>query len=193
MRHLAGTLSIFAFLIGLSFNLAQAQDQKPDPRTELLDPEQAGPDFAIQGEYEGEIAGKGKLGAQVIAHGDGNFALVFLPGGLPGAGWDGKTRIKPRFGLFAAKTTEGKTAFKGNTNKNDPDFGWEGEFANGVLSGKTKEGDAFALKRVVRQSPTLGAKAPAGAVVLFDGSSVDEWDGGKLVDKLLFHAEGKQA
>jgi hypothetical protein len=189
MHRLIIAASIFATAcaIGLLLSSAAAQDKKPDPREEFLDAEKAGPDFAVQGEYEGTLADKGKLGAQVIAHGDRNFALVLLPGGLPGAGWDGKTRIK-----VSGKTMDGKTTFKGGMNKNAPDFGWSSEISNGTLTGKTMEGDAFSLKRVIRQSPTLGAKPPAGAVILFDGSSADEWDGGKLVEGCFLHHVDKK-
>ena len=45
-------------------------------------------DFKLQGEFSGE-----KLGAQVIALGGGTFQAVLYPGGLPGDGWDGKSRI----------------------------------------------------------------------------------------------------
>jgi hypothetical protein len=39
--------------------------------------------------------------------------------------------------------------------------------------------------RVTRQSPTLGAKAPANATILFDGTNANAWDHGKISDGLL--------
>jgi len=50
----------------------------------------------------------------------------------------------------------------------------------GVFAGKTDAGKSFELKRVTRQSQTLGAKAPEGAIILFDGTNTAEWSGGRI-------------
>ena len=46
----------------------------------FLHPKDAGPDFAVQGEYLGTIGIKAKVGAQVIALGDGKFDAVYVSG-----------------------------------------------------------------------------------------------------------------
>jgi hypothetical protein len=127
------------------------------------------PDFKIQGEYEGEVAGKGKYGAQVVAKGNGKFEVYFLAGGLPGAGWDGKFRV-----AVNAATKANAVSFATQS--------WTGTIAEGTISGET-----FKLKRVERKSPTLGAKPPDGAVILFDGTSADQWSGGQIVDGNLLY------
>ncbi len=139
------------------------------------DPAKAGPDYALQGEYLGQ-AGKDKIGAEVIARGGGEFQINFLPGGLRGQGGDYSRRL-PAW----AKTEGGQVTF---TNKADS---WTGTIAGGVLTGKAA-GQDLTLRKVVRESKTLG-QAPPHAVVLFDGKNADEWNRGKLVDGNLLGSD----
>ena len=140
----------------------------------FTNPVDAGPDYKVQGEYVGELTIDGqarKVGMQVIALGDGKFDAEGYPGGLPGEGWDQSAGRRHRSGEMKGDVA----VLKGEQRT--------GTIANSVITigdaDSTKIGE---LKKVERKSPTLGAKPPAGATVLFDGTSADKWNGGRLVD-----------
>lgn len=142
---------------------------------ELIDPEEAraDPDFAVQGEYVGEgvfpDGGRSKAGAQAIAQGDGKFRLVVYRGGLPGAGWQ---RGGERFFLDGRR--EGDVTRLASEKL-------AGKIEGEKLTVTDPEGKPLMdLKRAQRKSPTLGEKPPAGAVVLFDGSSAEHFQDGKI-------------
>jgi hypothetical protein len=135
----------------------------------FIDPAQAGPDFPVQGEYTGQ-----SCAAQVIALGDGKFHIVGWSKGLPGAVEDAEKKVE-----VDAHREGDKVVFEGN--------GWRGAIESGKLRGTNDEGRTFELSHVERKSSTEGAKPPEGAVVLFDGTNADAWNGGKVDDrKLLF-------
>jgi len=70
-----------------------------------------------------------------------------------------------------------------------------GKIADEVMTVASTDGKAkLQLKRTVRHSPTEGAKAPDGAIVLFDGTTADKFESGILLkDKnLLSNATTKQ-
>jgi hypothetical protein len=142
-----------------------AADSKPKPPTYLTVEEalKEGPDINLQGEYATE-----KIGLQVIALGNGNFRAVIHKGGLPGAGWDKSEKVEIESKLDVDKIDFTQGDWKIALNSSDA----------------TLEGPAgkFALKKVERESPTMGATPPKAAVVLFDGSSCDAFTGGHFDD-----------
>lgn len=156
--------------------LCRAADKLPA----VSDPAEAAkdPDFAIQGEYTGAV-GEEKVGVQVIALGDGVFEAVLSKGGLPGDGWDGE---KPRGRTQAKRAEDGSLTF----SKEE----WTGVLEDGKIT-VTNAADAslsVTLDRTERQSPTLGKKAPEGAVVLFDGTPetvAAHWERAVLDGELL--------
>ena len=154
-------LLLTAALICLATPNLPAAEAKPKAATYLTaeDARKDGPDVDLQGEYAGA-----HLGVQVIALGNDTFRAVFHKGGLPGAGWDksAKTEIE-------AKRDGDKVEFSKDA--------WKAMLTKDSLTGEGEAGK-FSLKKIERKSPTLGAKAPAGAVVLFDGSNCDAFAGG---------------
>jgi hypothetical protein len=156
--------SALAILAGCLILSVAARADEPKERT-FVDPAKAGPDFLIQGEYEGKIGADTVAGLQVIALGDGKFEAAMYAKGLPGSGAD-KTRVP-----LKGETKDGETNFTGNS--------FSGALKDGVLKG-TLDNVELKLKRVERQSPTIGAKPPEGAIVLFDGTNTDEWVDGRI-------------
>lgn len=156
-----------------------------EPHAAFTDPVEAGPDFLVQGEYTGTLRNGLPLAAQVIALGNGRFEGVLLPGGLPGAGWDEKNRFH-----FKGESRDGATRFIGIHGEKlmFENQNFEGEIRRDVFRGRADmfrnmaDDASFTMRRVTRTSPTLGAPPPPGAIVLFDGSGVDEWVNGRIVD-----------
>lgn len=167
MRRMISAVAIMACLLGWSLSGVLSGDKKEPPEKKpnpvFTNDKEAGDDFLIQGEYVGKH-GDEKVAAQVIARGDGKFVINFLRGGLPGDGWDGKSKM-----TVEAKTENGKVIVD--------DKGFTGEFKDGKLT-VNKDGDGAVGERIIRKSPTLGAKPPTGAVVLLDGKSLDSWTKG---------------
>ena len=128
-----------------------------------LDAQSGGVDYADQGEYKNDWGG-----AQVIALGGGEFRMVTYRGGLPGAGWDKELKTEA-----PGKRDGDKITFKGENN-------YRAELVNGKITIHTADGGPFTMEKTVRVSPTLGAKPPAGAVVLFDGKNADAFENGHL-------------
>lgn len=124
-------------------------------------------DYKMQGEYSGSVSADGeelKFGLQVIALGDGSFTGVGYRGGLPGDGWDMSNPKR----VENVKSADGKLSLTA----------WDAtvEVVDGVASVHAEGQNLGKLSKVERKSPTLGQKPPQGAVVLFDGSSVEEWE-----------------
>ena len=161
--------------LALSLIIQPAAVQAADDKAKTTnDPAQVDDDFAFQGEYVGK-AGKGDdahtWGVQVIALGDGKFEAVGYPGGLPGDGWnkeEKKSATGAKEGDQVVLTSPEKVTLT---------------IKDGVLTLTSPEGDKLGdFAKVQRESETLGAKPPEGAVVLFDGSSADNFENGRMTE-----------
>lgn len=131
-----------------------------------------------QGRWElDDGSDSGPLAAQVIALGKGQYQARLLESFdarvdpyivLDGRREDSKVRLS------------GHSTLKNNPVQLDVQAVIEADKFTGTLKGR-EEGNGqehpgkLSLGRTIRLSPTLGAKPPRGAIVLFDGKNFDQW------------------
>lgn len=158
------------------------QPAAPKPKA-FTDPAQTDEDFAIQGEYVGEIDGK-SYGVQIWAQGGGKFEAVSHLGGLPGAGWDGDRSTITR--VVGTRAAGEKTA-----SFNSPDGTIKAEVNGASILVNNADGlKIMELNRTNRESPTLGAPPPENATVLFDGKGVNRFPNSRVDEKIGALMEG---
>lgn len=162
-------------LLSLAFCTSADGEEDAKPRqTPAVRQADVDSDFAFQGEFAGSIqTDRGKLpyGVQVIALGDGEFEAVGYRGGLPGAGWN---------------PTDDPQRTKGTLEGGTPVFRAENARATitkDTLIVRDLDGNELGqLEKVHRKSPTLGLKPPEAAIVLFDGTSAENFRDGRITD-----------
>ena len=156
-------------------------------------------DYQTQGEYKGA-----NFGVQVIALGNDSFSAVVYLGGLPGDGWDTKNKI-----ILDGQKSGQTTNFKSSTGprkyyeldakkftpvKKFPPQGQQtctASLSQGTFTLNLSD-QTYALTKINRQSPSLGAPAPENAIVLYDGSSNDAFTGGRIDAKTKsLHTDAK--
>src|ERR1043166_1136260 len=132
-------------IVGESKDKKTEAKKKPNTWT---DPADVPIDYNIQGEYAND---NGKLAMQVVARGNGKFDVYILEGGLPGAGWNPKSK-------------KIKVEAKLDAEKGIATFSSMGQ--NGTIDAAKKtlylRNEDLTFNRVERKSPTLGAKPPEG-------------------------------
>jgi len=150
MRKFLGAIGFCVLLCGLPGGIAISQ-----PAGEPLDP--------FMGDWRGVLkAADGSetpVFAQVICWGKGDYEAKLYS--------TLEERVEP------TATMKGRIADAGVA------FGEAARIADDTFTGELtgEPSGSFRLEPFVRMSPTLGAEPPDGAVVLFDGTSLDGWMG----------------
>jgi len=189
-------------IVILSFAVSVAA-QEYTSRQEVLQNEALRQDFIIQGEYLAKIEGQ-DVGLHLIADGGGKFRFVAYVGGLPGAGWNAGaprllgtvvvsgdditfTRVEER--NFPAERSLGRGETKGKiVIEQRAPGGGQGARPGGAGAGQARgslvkitisdpsiASETATFEKQNRQSATLNARAPEGAVIVFDGTNVDKF------------------
>ena len=194
-QNLVQAAAVYSYLSNVEKTPAMAQ-YVPQEHTSVRDVmanDTLRQDFLIQGDY---LSKKGKVvkGLQLIASGGGRFRCLFYDGGLPGDGW-----YTGDYRLLGTAVVEGENGLRFDLLKAEPkDFVFhspelplkvnatrtttlpkrkqvQGVEQMGLTIEMTINGETYIFQKIHRCSKTINAKPPRGAVVIFDGTNVDQF------------------
>ncbi|MFW6125234.1 MAG: 3-keto-disaccharide hydrolase [Pirellulales bacterium] len=144
----------------------------------VLPADEESPPDPVMGNWEGtwqsdeEVSGK--LTAQIIALGEGKYGGTFF------AEVDQETLVLPVTLTRTGQETISLEGTAGRVEEQGVEYKVSGTVENAELEGRYSNNETagrIQLQRVFKKSPTLGAAPPEGALVLFDGSTLDNWQG----------------
>ncbi|MEM7475082.1 MAG: family 16 glycoside hydrolase [Planctomycetota bacterium] len=171
------TLLLAFALIALPFTV-KAQDTPALPRIALTEAPKNNHVYELMGEFVGPITvGENKyepLGIQIRPIGADRFEALQYSGGLPGQRtFDATEPVK----LFGHRSGDFVVLSGGP---------WAIFVEKGHCLILDRHGKRVGrLDRIHRGSPTMGAKAPKGATVLFDGTNTDQFTTAKMTEEGL--------
>src|SRR5258706_9522535 len=169
-----------ALATGVAFIFAAPQTSSK--KVELAHPFYWAASDPLRGDWQGE----GGYVAQVIRAED---KILSVPNLIPDADDVGKYQANI-FRKFDVPNDKPVAVLHGVLSGSTVTFsgdGWSGTIANGHFKGN-KGDEAFDLQHVTRMPPSMGAKPPAGAVVLFDGTNMDSW--AKMMEREWLKEDG---
>lgn len=139
----------------------------------------ADPPDKVQGAWLGEWKGKGGMGGKNVAEicglGNGEYQATFTA-------YDSGEQDKGvfTFSIRGASVSDEKVVFSQEINLGPLGaFSLQADVEQSRLVGKYSNGNRYQgtmeLKRIERKHESIGAKPLPGAIVLFDGKSLDKW------------------
>ena len=170
---LRNNIFVLGMILSFPWNL-QGADPAHQPEKQIYtDINDTDEDFRFQGEFliKPKSPATSQWGLQVVALGNSSFSGLLYPGGLPGAGWAGTTKI-PLTGTREKQSLSLKGEHVEVTWNNYDSLGR-------LIQDGTETG---AVSRTKRKSPSLGLTAPQGGTVLFDGTNTDHFVNGRITD-----------
>jgi len=138
------------------------------------EPPKDDPSYLLMGEFAGPVTiSEDKtetIGLQIRPLGKGEFQAISYAGGLPG-----QENHMPEATRMIGRLSGDFLILSGGP--------WAVFAERDHCTLISRSGDKLGkLDRVVRRSPTLAAKAPEGAIVLFDGSDTDQFVNGQMTE-----------